>query len=569
MYNQQTKAMNDLFYFPAFNGMKKITACLLFVCLCACAPDSPQNPVITLTDDQYPLNDSLLVEISELHRKAAKARDYSALEKATAILVRHYNCMSDYKPAFLLVNDYLEIVSASGESALIPPALYYTGVVYFNCGLPNYSIDYFLKIIDYPIDEKWQCKVYYAMGENSRNLIKDNEMKPMEYYLKAEALARKLNDSLLIASALFGQSQMLFESLGSYKVEKMSDGMKDSLARSTRLLEEAAVYRGAPDPIYTARLSLNHAAMGLYDKALSYRETIESFRSVPMFTALTFNCMAAVSIYMKDYDEAIRLGKEAYQFAKEKQRKFDIHHAADIMTYAYKANGDYKNALLNFEIVHQSEEEMRKTESDMEVLALQVKYDLKVKEQLIARQQEQLLWSIAIIGLIVAGLLLVTYFYRKTRAAYRELVVKNQQWAGAGSVEKADSATEGPQQPSPSTTPDLMDNLIMEDIQKQIAECIYKNPDLTLELFAKKIDSNPTYVSNAINRCTGKNFKTYLNEYRVKDAIRILSDELAEDISIDELAEGVGFNDRKNFYRVFKKITGLSPTDFKKNRIRK
>jgi AraC-like DNA-binding protein len=37
--------------------------------------------------------------------------------------------------------------------------------------------------------------------------------------------------------------------------------------------------------------------------------------------------------------------------------------------------------------------------------------------------------------------------------------------------------------------------------------------------------------------------------------------------SVDHIAAQAGFNDRYNFYRVFKKITGLSPTEFRKNLI--
>ena len=552
------------------NCLKQFIAILFSGVLCTCVPDRLQSILKTLEDYQYPLSDSLIAEMNGLYGKVVKAHDYPAMEKIVVTLVRHYNNMNDHKPAFLLLNDYLDNVKASGDSALIPAALYLTGVVYFNCGLPYYSIDYFLKMNDYPMDDRRRSRAYYAIAENARTLTMNNAIDALEYYKKSEAIARNTNDLAMLSYTLFGQSQMLFESTEAYKDLNWSEGMRDSLVQSTRLLEESiASYNNANDPVFIIALSLNYAAMGMYDKALSYRDSIESFRSIPKYTSITLNCMAAMGHYMQEFDEVIRLGRESYDIAVRNNRTFDTRNAANILAYAYKAKGDYKNALLNLEIVRKVEDELKKNEGDMEVLALQVKYELKVKEQLIARQHAQLLWSIAITGLIVAALLVIAYFYRKTKVAYHELVLKSQQWAGIDIVEKEDNTIESSLSPSAATTPGLMDKLIMEEIQKQIAEGIYKNPDLTLDLFAKKIDSNPSYVSNAINRCTGKNFKTYINEYRVKEAIYILSDEYSEDISIDELAENAGFNDRKNFYRVFKKITGLSPTNFKNNRIRK
>jgi len=51
----------------------------------------------------------------------------------------------------------------------------------------------------------------------------------------------------------------------------------------------------------------------------------------------------------------------------------------------------------------------------------------------------------------------------------------------------------------------------------------------------------------------------------MKEAIRLLSDKKFKTGSLDEIALAIGFNDRKSFHRVFKKITGLSPMEFRKN----
>jgi AraC-like DNA-binding protein len=104
----------------------------------------------------------------------------------------------------------------------------------------------------------------------------------------------------------------------------------------------------------------------------------------------------------------------------------------------------------------------------------------------------------------------------------------------------------------------------MAEVHDLMTVGIYKDPALTLNSLAGKINQHPVYVSNAVNYCTGKNVKTYINEYRVKESIRILSDG-QQDITISELAFQSGFSDYKNFHRIFRKMTNLSPTDFRKN----
>jgi AraC-like DNA-binding protein len=107
--------------------------------------------------------------------------------------------------------------------------------------------------------------------------------------------------------------------------------------------------------------------------------------------------------------------------------------------------------------------------------------------------------------------------------------------------------------------------MLFAEIEQLIDQGLYKESRLSLDLLAGKINQNPTYISKAVNRCTGKTFNAWLNEYRIKEAVRLLSDKNNPDISIETVAYDSGFNDRKTFHRIFRNITGLSPSDFKKN----
>ena len=68
-----------------------------------------------------------------------------------------------------------------------------------------------------------------------------------------------------------------------------------------------------------------------------------------------------------------------------------------------------------------------------------------------------------------------------------------------------------------------------------------------------------------INGLKGKNFNVLLGEYRVKEACRRLADdETYGNFSIEGIASGLGFKSRSNFVNVFKKVTGLTPSEFHK-----
>ena len=56
---------------------------------------------------------------------------------------------------------------------------------------------------------------------------------------------------------------------------------------------------------------------------------------------------------------------------------------------------------------------------------------------------------------------------------------------------------------------------------------------------------NRTYLSRAINNCSGKNFNVYINEFRIKEAIKLMS---ADDkkFSLEGFAFETGFNERKH-----------------------
>lgn len=100
---------------------------------------------------------------------------------------------------------------------------------------------------------------------------------------------------------------------------------------------------------------------------------------------------------------------------------------------------------------------------------------------------------------------------------------------------------------------------VMEDAS------IYCNPEFNLSELTRLIQSNTKYVSQAINEGLGQNFRTFINEYRIRLARkRLLSDNEFSNMTISAIAESVGFKSVTSFNQAFQKYVGISPTSYRK-----
>jgi len=93
---------------------------------------------------------------------------------------------------------------------------------------------------------------------------------------------------------------------------------------------------------------------------------------------------------------------------------------------------------------------------------------------------------------------------------------------------------------------------------------LYLNGDLKLEDVAEEIHVTPHQLSQVINVEFNSNFNEFINSFRVKEAQILLTSEGYDAYSLEGIAMESGFNNRTSFYRVFKKHTGTTPAQFKK-----
>lgn len=92
--------------------------------------------------------------------------------------------------------------------------------------------------------------------------------------------------------------------------------------------------------------------------------------------------------------------------------------------------------------------------------------------------------------------------------------------------------------------------------------------DLTIVDLSKLIDTTIHKLSQVINESFHKNFFELINEYRIKEVIKMLKDPKNKHLKIISMAYDCGFNSKSAFYSAFKNYTKITPTEYR-NKLQK
>ena len=101
----------------------------------------------------------------------------------------------------------------------------------------------------------------------------------------------------------------------------------------------------------------------------------------------------------------------------------------------------------------------------------------------------------------------------------------------------------------------------IRDIMENSTEIF--SPDFSIERLAILTQSKSRYISHVINEAFGMNFNSLLADYRVKEACKRLCDfDRFKNYTIEAITESIGYRSRTTFISVFKKNTGLTPSEY-------
>ncbi len=85
--------------------------------------------------------------------------------------------------------------------------------------------------------------------------------------------------------------------------------------------------------------------------------------------------------------------------------------------------------------------------------------------------------------------------------------------------------------------------------------------DIYLEQIAETLSVSPKYLSKIFKKITNQNISNYIVRLRISEAKKLI---IETDETINNIAAKVGFTSKSTFYRLFKNIEGVSPSDYRK-----
>ncbi len=102
--------------------------------------------------------------------------------------------------------------------------------------------------------------------------------------------------------------------------------------------------------------------------------------------------------------------------------------------------------------------------------------------------------------------------------------------------------------------------------QLMAVDKIYLDENLGLKEFALHLKADPNLISFILNSHLHNNFYDFVNHYRIEEVKNKLNDPAHEHLTLLGIALESGFNSKTTFNRVFKQVTGITPTEFQKRK---
>ena len=112
-------------------------------------------------------------------------------------------------------------------------------------------------------------------------------------------------------------------------------------------------------------------------------------------------------------------------------------------------------------------------------------------------------------------------------------------------------------------SPELMDELKEKILDVILIQKKYKDKNYSAKKLAEDLGTNTRYISAVVNVRFHMNYTSFVNKYRIEEAMALLTDKRYQDLNMEQISDMVGFSNRQSFYASFYKLNGCTPRDYK------
>ncbi len=269
------------------------------------------------------------------------------------------------------------------------------------------------------------------------------------------------------------------------------------------------------------------------------------------------------------YDLAIQYSTRAMELAKQKKLNLQLDNAYHNLALAYEGKKDYKNAFeFEKEYVH-LHDSLFNQKMSKQINELEIKYETEKKDKDIALKQNKIrIKNIELLSLLTGFLFIaivaifILRLYRKRNKAYTALVQKQMEIMACEVQADEEEKSFNKKYKDSSLSNELKTALSNKLEIAMKKDKVFLQPDLSLGKLAQCLGINSKYLSQAIHETSGESVTDFINRQRVNEASRLLIDPGYQHISVEGIAEIVGFGSKSTFNAAFKKFTGVTPSFF-------
>jgi AraC-like DNA-binding protein/Tfp pilus assembly protein PilF/glutaredoxin-related protein len=491
------------------------------------------------------------------------------------------------------IANYKQIIDSRSEALSMTDikiklhALNNLGAIYYNQGNYSESLDILIqgiKIAETYSIEKELLAVLYMKSGNVYSVFEDFE-KSITYYEKGYNYAVQLNNSELQAKILNNMTACFCYMNDVSKAKEynsraaklpLNDSMLQKYIEHLNLglinMTDGKLITAIDNYKQSIKIASEHNLSPKY-LAASYSEIFKIFNEARMIDSAIFYLELYREISEKNQYANMQI--DCYKNLSELYKKAGQTNKASFYQNKYIKLNDSLMNIREFNRVrneHQNYEEGKKLQYIGKLNAI------------ISTQKSVL---IAIIAFLIILIVLLTLIYRQKKAlqqAYEGLFVKNEVLIKI-ETKYTEALKKIQQLEAPNKTHEIAEDineanmdadesyknsgLTTEQKEKlriaisQIMESpeVFCSSEFSLSIMASLIGSNTKYVSQIINETYNMNFRTYVNEFRIKESCKRLSDiDNYGNYTIKAISESVGYKSQSNFISTFRKFTGITPS---------
>ena len=112
-------------------------------------------------------------------------------------------------------------------------------------------------------------------------------------------------------------------------------------------------------------------------------------------------------------------------------------------------------------------------------------------------------------------------------------------------------------------SPRVMDTLSDKILDIIVMQKKYKDKDYSAKKLALDLGTNTRYISAVVNVRFHMNYTSFVNKFRIEEAMTILVDLRYQTLRMEDVSDMVGFTNRQSFYSSFYRQLGMTPREYR------